>query len=116
MRNAEAVPFFGCPLCAYTGSKHALYDEVMSYVTDNAHRVHLHELVTHVQAALSEHLQIHMTRDRIRQHQFRVLFVPGRKNISDFFTKALPVARHRTLAPFSAIDPDDDISKLHALL
>ena len=68
MRYEEAVPFFGCPLCAYTGSKHALYDEVMSYVTDNAHRVHLHELVTHVQAALSEHLQIHMTRDRIRQH------------------------------------------------
>jgi hypothetical protein len=58
-------------------------------------------------------MRFHWIRDRIRQHQFRVLFVPGRRNIADFFTKALPVARHRTLAPFSAIDPDDDISNLY---
>jgi hypothetical protein len=40
--------------------------------------------------------------------------VQGRRNIADFFTKALPVARHCTLAPFSAIDPDDDISQLYS--
>jgi hypothetical protein len=28
----------------------------------------------------------------------------------------LPVARHQLLAPFSAVDPADDISKLHILL
>jgi hypothetical protein len=58
-------------------------------------------------------MRFHWVRDRIRQHQFRVLFVPGSRNIADFFTKALPVARHRTLAPFSAIDPDDDIANLY---
>jgi hypothetical protein len=59
-------------------------------------------------------MRFHWLRDRIRQHQFRVLFVPGLRNIADFFTKALPVDRHRTLAPFSAIDPDDDISNLYS--
>jgi hypothetical protein len=68
MNDGAAQSRLGCALCAYTGGKHALFDEIMSYVTDNAHRVHLQELVTHVQAALSEHLQICMTRDRIRQH------------------------------------------------
>jgi hypothetical protein len=59
-------------------------------------------------------MRFHWLRDRIRQHQFRVIFVQGRRNIADFFTKALPVARHCTLAPFSAIDPDDDISQLYS--
>jgi hypothetical protein len=36
------------------------------------------------------------------------------KNVADFFTKALPVARHRTLAPFFAVDPDDNVD-LHKL-
>jgi hypothetical protein len=50
----------------------------------------------------------HWLRDRVRQGHFRLIFVPGLKNAADFFTKALPVARHRTLAPFFAVDPDDD--------
>jgi hypothetical protein len=53
-------------------------------------------------------MRFHWLRDRVRQGHFRILFVPGRYNTADFFTKALPVARHRTLAPFFAIDPDDD--------
>jgi hypothetical protein len=61
-------------------------------------------------------MRFHWLRDRVHQHQFRVLFVPGLRNIADFFKKALPVARHRTLAPFSAIDPDDDISNLYSTL
>jgi hypothetical protein len=36
--------------------------------------------------------------------------VPGLQNAADFFTKALPVARHRILAPFFAVDPDDDFN------
>ncbi len=48
----------------------------------------------------------HWLRDRIDQGQFRVLFVPGKKNLADFFTKALPVARHKALAPFFVIDDD----------
>ncbi len=47
-------------------------------------------------------------RDRVRQWHFRIVFVPGLSNDADFFTKTLPIARHRTLAPFSAFDPDDD--------
>jgi hypothetical protein len=39
------------------------------------------------------------------QGHFRIIFVPGHSNVADFFTKALPVARHRILAPFFAIDP-----------
>jgi hypothetical protein len=64
--------------------------------------------------SLDMDMRFHWLRDRIRQHQFRVLFVPGLRSIADFFTKALPVARHRILAPFSAIDPDDDISNLYS--
>jgi hypothetical protein len=62
-------------------------------------------------------MRFHWLRDRVKQLQFRVVFVPGVINIADFFTKkALPVARHRTLAPFSAVDPDDDLHRLHSKL
>jgi hypothetical protein len=44
-------------------------------------------------------MRFHWLRDRVRQGQFRVLFIPGAINIADFFTKALPVIR---------VDPDDD--------
>jgi hypothetical protein len=53
-------------------------------------------------------MRFHWLRDRVRQGHFRIIFVPGLRNTADFFTKALPVARHRTLAPFFAVDPDDD--------
>jgi hypothetical protein len=58
-------------------------------------------------------MRFHWLRDRIQQRQFRALFIPGVCNISDFFTKALPVLRHRVLAPFSAVDPDDDVSRIY---
>jgi hypothetical protein len=61
-------------------------------------------------------MRFHWLRDRIRQGQFRVLFIPGALNIADFFTKALPVLRHRALAPYSAVDPDDDITDLYCNL
>jgi hypothetical protein len=51
-------------------------------------------------------MRFHWLRDRIDQDQFRVLFVPSKKNLADFFTKALPVARHKALAPFFAVDDD----------
>jgi hypothetical protein len=53
-------------------------------------------------------MRFHWLRDRVRQGHFRIIFVPGLRNVADFFTKALPVARHRILAPFFAVDPDDD--------
>jgi hypothetical protein len=52
-------------------------------------------------------MRFHWLRDRIGQGQFRVVFVPGLRNLADFFTKSLPVTRHNALAPFIAIDDDD---------
>jgi hypothetical protein len=56
-------------------------------------------------------MRFHWLRDRVRQGHFRLIFVPGLKNAADFFTKTKlclsPVA-HRILAPFFAVDPDDD--------
>jgi hypothetical protein len=68
MLDARRVHAHACPLCAYTGSEHDVFDEIMSYVADNAHRVHLDELITHVRTALLEQLQIDMGRDHIREH------------------------------------------------
>jgi hypothetical protein len=57
-------------------------------------------------------MRFHWLRDRIQQGQFRVVFVPGLQNLADFFTKALPVARHLSLAPFIAFDDSDDIDDI----
>jgi hypothetical protein len=53
-------------------------------------------------------MRLHWIRDRVRQGHFRVLFIRGLHNVADFFTKPLPVARHRVLAPFIAADPADN--------
>jgi hypothetical protein len=53
-------------------------------------------------------MRLHWIRDRVRPGHFRVLFICGLHNVADFFTKPLPVARHRILAPFIAADPADD--------
>ncbi len=42
-------------------------------------------------------MRFHWLRDRVRQGHFDIKFVPGLQNIADFFTKALPVARHKLL-------------------
>ena len=68
-------------------------------------------------------MRFHWVRDRVRQGQFRVMHLPGLQNIADFFTKSLPVARHKALAPFLAVDDDQTVDsfvdaklKLSALL
>lgn len=57
-----------CQLCMYLGSEHPVFDEIMSYVSDNAHRCHVNELAAHVQNALQQQLQIDMTQEQIRHH------------------------------------------------
>jgi hypothetical protein len=57
-------------------------------------------------------MRLHWIRDRVRQGHFRVQFIRGLQNVADFFTKSLPVARHRVLAPFIAADPTDSVSTL----
>ncbi len=58
----------GCKLCAYTGSKHSIFDEIMCYVADNAHRVHINELASHAKSALEHQLEIDMTVEEIHDH------------------------------------------------
>jgi hypothetical protein len=50
-------------------------------------------------------MRFHWLQDRIQRNQFRVEHVAGNDNISDFFTKALPRAKHEQFAPFCAVDP-----------
>jgi hypothetical protein len=50
--------------------------------------------------AKSIDMRFHWLQDRIRQRQFRVQHVAGEKNVSDFFTKALPRLKHDQFAPF----------------
>ena len=57
-----------CHLCSYVGSGHPIFDEIMSYVTDNVHRVHINELAAHVKTALLQQLQIDMTQEQVRHH------------------------------------------------
>lgn len=57
-----------CPLCAYTGCDNVVFNEIMQYVSDNSHRAHINELVTHVRTALREQLQIDMTLSQVRDH------------------------------------------------
>jgi hypothetical protein len=64
-------------------------------------------------------MRFHWLRDRIDQGLFRNVFVSGLKNLADFFTKPLPVARHHMLAPFIATDDntiDNDNLKLSTIL
>ena len=58
----------GCKLCAYSGSKHPIFDEIMCYVADNAHSVHINELASHGKSALLHQLEIDMTVEEIRDH------------------------------------------------
>ena len=67
-RSPQIVDQQGCPLCAFTGGSHHVFDEIMAYVRDNAHRVHLNELSTQVHTALREQLQVSMTREQVREH------------------------------------------------
>ena len=49
-------------------------------------------------------------RDRVRQNQFAVDYIPGPDNKSDFFTKSLPVADFEALAPFFGTDASPPLS------
>ena len=43
-------------------------------------------------------MRFNWTRCRVRQHQFKVEYIPGPQNLADFFTKPLPVHTHQSLA------------------
>ena len=50
-------------------------------------------------------MRFHWLQDRIQQRQFRVEHVRGDRNVSDYFTKALPRSKHDQYAPYCATDP-----------
>jgi hypothetical protein len=54
-------------------------------------------------------MRFHWLQDRVRQGQFVIRYVPGLQNITDFFTKALPVARHKLLTPYVALDDSESL-------
>ena len=45
-------------------------------------------------------MRYHWIRDRVKRGQFLVHWLPGTKNLADFFTKAHPVANHRHMRQF----------------
>jgi hypothetical protein len=45
-------------------------------------------------------MRYHWIRDQIVQKKFVVYWAPGASNLADFFTKALPVAKHQELKSF----------------
>ena len=54
-------------------------------------------------------MRFHWLQDRIQQRQFRVEHVRGDRNVSDYFTKALPRSKHDQYAPYCATDPVDTL-------
>jgi hypothetical protein len=44
-------------------------------------------------------MRFHWPRDRIRQGQFTLLYLAGKQNLADFFTKTMPVAIHQLMMP-----------------
>ena len=59
-------------------------------------------------------MRLHWLIDRVSQGQFLVRHLRGQWNIADFFTKTLPLARHRFFAPFVAVDaPDSPLPRLN---
>ena len=65
--------------------------------TDNACAVGLATDTVKVKRGKSIDMRFHWIRDRIKQNQFSVSWIPGTANLADFFTKALPVKRHQEL-------------------
>jgi hypothetical protein len=62
----------------------------------------------------------HWLQDRVGQGQFRVQHIPSVRNVSEYFTKSLPLCRHKLLSPFIAVDdvptPNDLFGSLRSLL
>jgi hypothetical protein len=52
-------------------------------------------------------------KDRVKQGQFQIFQIPGLQKAADLLTKSLPVARHRFLAPFPPLDPEDSVDSLY---
>ena len=53
-------------------------------------------------------MRFHWVRDRIKQHQFKVIWRQGAVNIADFLTKPLPIKEFLRLRHFLVRMPPQD--------
>ena len=56
-----------CPLCEFTGTDHATFNEIMTYATEYADKVHLNEISRQVQSELKE-INIEMSIVQVKNH------------------------------------------------
>jgi hypothetical protein len=68
---------------------------------DNEVAIGLANRTVYPKMSKSLDMRFHWLRDRIDQGQFRIIFVPGKKNIADFFTKPSPSPDITSSPPFS---------------
>jgi hypothetical protein len=66
---------------------------------DNECAVGLANSTVRAKKSKSIDMRFDWIRDRVKQLQFLVEFIPGALNLADFFTKALSVQRHVELSP-----------------
>jgi hypothetical protein len=45
-------------------------------------------------------MRFHWIRDRVRQSQFTIAYIPTSQNLADYFTKNLPLELHAQFHPF----------------
>lgn len=66
--SSDAGQPSSCELCTYSGVNHPIMDEILSFVTDSAEHMPLHEVCVQVRAALASRLEIHMSEQQIQEH------------------------------------------------
>jgi hypothetical protein len=71
---------------------------------DNEVAVGLAQKTVKAKLSKSCDMRLHWLQDRVAQQQFIVRHIPGIYNVSDYFTKPLPVHRQKFFAPFIALD------------
>jgi hypothetical protein len=76
-------------------------------VTDNTVAIAFAEDTCKLSQSKSIDIRFHWIRDRVKQGQFKLAYVPGTENIADFFTKPLSADDHHRWMPFlAALGPE----------
>jgi hypothetical protein len=108
VQEAEYCGTFGAAKIA-TGERQVLED--LGYPQpptvihcDNEVAVGLAQKTVKAKLSKSCDMRLHWLQDRVAQQQFIVRHIKGIYNVSDYFTKLLPVHRHKFSAPFIALD------------
>jgi hypothetical protein len=78
---------------------------------DNECAVGLADETVRAKKTKSIDMRFDWTRDRVKQVQLRVIFLPGVLNLADFFTKSLPVHTHVAVSPlYVTYPPKNNVS------